>query len=260
MTRLASSLGVSGTHDQLAVADIRHADAVESAIADHHRGGESVVLTGALEDAEDLTVMAARSRVRIPGLRVAVEPLPGNPLALAIISSLADDADGDSAWMHAALDDLRQRTWSGTWLTKLSHLTRPNPTVWQQIASWLPGAAFLAEHSPAPSVTTAKRAPLNALPARPGTALLHSPTDSWVVEAVLESLGSTSSTPVAPARDLIDSYGTSSAIEFVAIPEDFREAATRIAAEAVVCTACGMRHARTSCPYCRMTITSGVLS
>lgn len=256
MTRLGSSLGVSGVHGNLSVADIRHADAVESAITDIHQLDQRVVLTGSEDDVDDLRAIAARAKVRVPGLRTAVEPLAGNPLTLAVISSLADDSGGNSAWLHATLDDLRDRAWSATWLTKLSQLTRPNPSMWQHLRSWTPGAAFLAEQAPTPTVRSASREPVTVTAPRPGTVLLHSPTESWAVEAVRSALGASTSSPISPVRDLIDTYGTAHAVEFVAIPEDFGDRATARARHAVDCNACGAAHARPSCPYCHMTTRS----
>lgn len=253
VTRLGPSLGVSGDHSGLAVADIRHPDAIESMIAELHRAGDRVAITGSSDDAEDLHTIAGRARVRVPGASIAVEPLPGNPLAVSVISALADDNVDDSAWLHAALDDLRERAWSATWLAKISQLTRPNPSVWQQVRAWAPGAAFLAEQWPTPSVRSANRAPLTVTAQHPGTTLLHSPSDSWVVEAVRAALDSTTSSHAAPVRDVADTYGTGDAVEFVAIPEDFGDRATARARSADDCSACGARHARTSCPYCNMT-------
>lgn len=254
VTRLGSSLGVSGVHGNLSVADIRHADAVESAITDIHQLDQRVVLTGSVEDLDDLHAIAARAKIRVRGLRVAVEPLPGNPLALAVISSLADDSGGNAAWLHATIDDLRDRAWSATWLTKLSQLSRPNPSMWQHVRAWAPGAAFLAEQTPTAVVRVASRKPLTVTSPRPETALLHSPSDSWAVEAVRAALGSSTSSAISPIRDLVDMYGTNNAVEFVAIPEDFGDRATARARHAVDCNACGAVHARASCPYCHMTI------
>lgn len=256
MTRLGSSLGVSGVHGNLSVADIRHADAVESAITDIHQLDQRVVLTGSVDDIDDLHAIAARAKIRVRGLRTAVEPLSGNPLALAVISSLADDSGGNAAWLHATLDDLRDRAWSATWLTKLSQLTRPNPSMWQHVRSWAPGAAFLAEQVPTPIVRLASSAPLKVSSPRPGTALLHSPSDSWAVEAVRTALCSISASAISPVRDLVDTYGTSNAVEFVAIHEDFGDNATARARHSVECNACGAQHARASCPYCHMTTRS----
>lgn len=253
VTRLGSSLGVSGVHGNLSVADIRHADAVESAITDIHQLDQRVVLTGSVNDTDDLHAIAARAKIRVRGLRTAVEPLPGNPLALAVISSLADDSAGNAAWLHATLDDLRDRAWSATWLTKLSQLTQPNPSMWQHVRSWIPGAAFLAEQTPTESVRLASHEPLTVNTPRPGTALLHSPSDSWVIEAVRTALGSSTSSPISPVRDLVDTYGTAHAVELVAIPEDFGDRASARARHAVDCNACGAIHARASCPYCHMT-------
>lgn len=253
VTRLAPALGVSGVHEGLNVADIRHADAAESAIAERHEAGETVVLTGAASDAGELTELAARARVRIPRLRIAVEPLPGNLLTLTVVSSLADDGGGDSAQLHATLDDLRLRVWSATWLGKLSALREPAPSVWQQIRATLTSAHYLAEQVPAPSVRLASEAPLRELTPRPGTALLHTPSDGWIVEAVRSALAASSASPVVPVRELIDAYDTEHAVEFIAVPEDFRDHARAAADRALECPACGHRHARSSCPVCRMT-------
>ena len=62
--------------------------------------------------------------VRYPGLRASIDPLPGSPLCVGVISSLVDDITADArtpaadvlAWRLAALDLLRKQVWSAVWL------------------------------------------------------------------------------------------------------------------------------------------------
>lgn len=91
---LRSSLGPSGTHDHLAVVDIRHPDAVESTLAKIVGEGDLPVVTCAEPDAEAVRRLLTFAAVRYPGFRACLEPLPGSPLAVGVISSLVDDLDG----------------------------------------------------------------------------------------------------------------------------------------------------------------------
>lgn len=86
VTRLGSSLGISGDHSGLAVADIRHADAIESAIAELHLAGHRVVITGSDDDADDLHTIAGRAKVRT---RKLFDDALINPLAFFDVSDEA---------------------------------------------------------------------------------------------------------------------------------------------------------------------------
>lgn len=257
VTELRSSLGVSGVHEGLLVADIRHPDAVESMLADLARVGEIAVVTYAQADHETVRRMVTYAQVRRPDLRVALEPLPGPPLAVGTASSLADDIDGGDdtfAWRLAALDLLRQSMWSAVWLPKVSGLSHPSPRLVQHVRSWFPGAGFLAVHTPDPRVLSAGKAPIEGLETLPDHALLHSSTAAsppWVLDAVRAALEPASVSEMMPVREQIDAFGTEAALELVTVPLNYHEASRPIGVRP--CEACGARHGRHACPVCGMT-------
>lgn len=258
---LRSSLGLSGTHDELLVADIRHPDAVEAMLVSIHRRGEFPIVTCTEEDYDEVCRQVLFTSIRCPGFRACVEPVPGTPTAVSVISSLVEDLDDGEdtlAWRLSALDYLRRNTWSAVWLPKVSDLTTPPPSLVQHIKSWLPGTGFLVVKSPDPVVMSANKAPLTGLGPRPGWALLHTPLSqpSWVVDAAQRALATDSVSEVATIREPVDAYGSSAAIELIAVPVSFSTDSRPEPAAIVVCPACELRHARPSCPSCKMTTRS----
>lgn len=261
VTPLRSSLGLSGTHDELLVADIRHPDAVEAMLATVHRNGEFPIVTCAEDDYEEVSLQVLYASIRYPGFRACVEPIPGTPTAVSVISSLVEDLDaGDDtlAWRLSALDYLRRHTWSAVWLPKVTDLSRPAPSMFQHITSWLPGSGFLVVKSPDPAVMSASKAPLNGLGPRPGWALLHSPLSqpSWVIDAAMRALAADSVSEVTVIREPVDAYGTAAAIELIAVPVSFSADSRPEPAAITACPACGLRSARSTCPSCNMTALS----
>jgi len=258
VTALRSSLGLSGTHDGLSVADIRHPDAVETAIWTLGSSGDTVIVTCREADAYDVRQQLTFTGVRYPGLRTCLEPLPGSPLAVGVVSSLVDDigtTDDDALpWQLSALDYLREHLWSAVWMPKVSGLTHPAPSLAQHLRSWLPGSGFLAVSSPTPSVLKAGKAPIAHLEPRTGSALIHSPLASptWVVSAVTEALSPQSVSEVTTVREQVDEYGTADVVEFIAAPLVFHAESRPTADRVVTCPACGVHHARSVCPVCRM--------
>ena len=259
---LRSSLGLSGSHDGLAVADIRHPDAVETMLAGFAHGGDTPIVTCSVDDVEHVRTLLTYTSIRMPGFRAALEPLPGSPLAVGVVSSLADDLtdpDGDTlAWQVSALDYLRARIWSAVWLPSVSGLTTPSPSVFQHLRSWLPGSGFLAVHGNGTSrggtVLTARHAPITGLEPRPDVALLHSTLQhpTWVVSAVATALESLSVSDVSTVREQIDTYGTTEAVELLGVPASFHVDTKPDPHSVITCNACGTRHARTTCPLCGM--------
>lgn len=260
---LRSSLGLSGSHDGLPVADIRHPDAVETMLAGFAQGGDTTVVTCSIGDVEQVRTLLTYTSIRNPGFRAALEPLPGSPLAVGVVSSLADDLndpDGDTlAWQISALDYLRARIWSAVWLPSVSGLTTPSPSLLQHLRSWLPGSGFLAVHGndaeQGGRVLTARHAPITGLEPRPDVALLHSTLQhpTWIVTAVATALSAQSVSDVSTVREQIDTYGTTQAIELLGVPASFHSDTKPDPASINVCAACGARHARAACPLCGMT-------
>lgn len=259
---LRSSLGLSGSHDGLQVADVRHPDAVETMLAAVMHGGDTPIVTCAIGDVEQVRTLLSYTSVRIPGFRAPLEPLPGSPLAVGVVSSLVDDLNdpgGDTlAWQISALDYLRARTWSAVWLPSVSGLTTPSPTILQHVRSWLPGSGFLAVHGDGSrksgAVLTARHAPIVGLDPRPDVALLHSTLQhpTWIVPAVATALRAVSVSDVSTVREQIDTYGTAKAVELLGVPASFHTDTKPDSQRITTCHACGTRHARRVCPLCGM--------
>lgn len=263
VTRLRSALGLSGEHDGLAVADIRHPDAVESLLADLHHGGEQPIVACSISDVEDVRRLLTFTSIRYPGFRACLEPLPGTPMGVGVVASLVDDLGSgndadDLAWRLRALDHLRATAWSAVWLPSVSGLADPQPNLAQHIRSWFPGSGFLAVQTHGGRVISAGRAPISGLDAQPESALIHSPIsgDAWVVDAVASAMQPRSVSDVSTVREQVDAFGTAKAIELVAVPLSFHSDSRPHAGDVVECIACGLRHARTICPSCKMAATS----
>lgn len=265
VTALRSDLGVSGEHDGLLVADIRHPDAVESLIGFIHRNGELPLVTCRDADHQAVRRLLTFASVRYPGLRACLEPLPGTPMCVGVISSLVDDIDADAttspadvlAWRLSALDLMRDEVWSAAWLPSVAGMADPAPSLVQHMRSWLPGSGYLAVHNPTPEVIPAPRAPITRLDERSDHALIHSSsTTPWVVGAVRDALRPASVSELSTVRDPIDSFGTAKATELVAVPLSFHTRSRPDHRDITTCVACGIRHARTSCPVCRMSVPS----
>ena len=259
---LRPELGVSGDHDGLLVADIRHPDAVESLLGGIFRNGELPLVTCRSADFEAVRRLVTFASVRYPGLRATIDPLPGSPLCVGVISSLVDDITADAhtpasdvlAWRLSALDLLSEQVWSAVWLPSVAGLDEPPPGFAKHVRSWLPGAGFLAIHNPTHEVVSASRAPITGLEERPDSALIHSAATqhAWVVDAMRDAIEPASVSELATVREPIDSFGTSEAIELLTVPLSFH-AHSRPDPDAITeCGACGVRHARSTCPVCRM--------
>lgn len=265
VTRLKSSLGVAGEHDGMAVADIRHPDAVESTLRSVHASGAVPIVVCRTAELEEVRRVVTYAQVRHQGLRCVLEPIPGHPLAASIIASLVDDlkSDDSTAWQLDAIAILREKIWSAVWVPRATGLQDPSPSVWQHFRSWLPGGGFLSVDGHPGRVLSATSAPLKGIEQRPGSVVLHSPAvgrGSWVVEAAKAALGATSTSAADSVREQVDAFGTDQAIEIVAVPLSY-DSDTRPAPESVVeCVACGLRHARPACPRCHMSVAPVVVA
>lgn len=276
--RLRPELGVSGSHEGVAVADIRHPDAVQDAV--HRLAGwaETGAETGATPEATAEAVMVVCStadtaevrrqldllRVALPAVTTLLEPVTGSPLAVAVVAALVGDTDGtrDAAGQLAMLDTLRSEAWSATWLPRVHKLEQPQPSLGQHVRGWLGGSGFLAVHSTpgeaGPRVTTCTGAAVPAPTDTPAQGVLmvaDSGSPDWVVPAFTEAVGISTRTDYTTWRDPRDAFGVPSCAEFLIVPADLDDPEV-LAVATHECPGCGNRHHRTTCPYCRMTRTT----
>jgi len=267
--RLRPELGVSGHHEGIAVADLRHPDAVQDAVqrlagrGDDGSAAEAVLVVCSLVDTAEVRRQLDLLHVGLPGTPTLLEPVPGSPLAVAVVAALVGDTDGtrDPAGQLAMLDTLRDRAWSATWLPRVHRLEQPQPSLGQHVRGWLGGSGFLAVHSTpgetGPRVITCTGAAVPPPADTPEQGVLmvaDSGAPDWVVPAFTEAVGIALWTDYATWRDPRDAFGVPACAEFLIVPADLDdpEALTVATAE---CPGCGNRHHRTTCPYCRMTRT-----
>ncbi len=261
-TPLRPELGISGSDGGLPVVDSRHPDAVESTINSLASSDGQLIVACGVDDYDDIRRLVTHAKIRTGHTRIAVETIPGTPLAINVVSSLVDEIGDDDdepvARQFAALDHLRRHLWSAAWLPSVAKLRTPQPSIVQHVRSWLPNSGFLITLSPAKSVLGVHRASMTGITELPGHAVIHSPTEApeWVVPAVTETLGARTSSEIVPIRDSIDSYGTRSAVEFIALPVNFLDQSRPRPEDVVACSGCGIRHARPTCPFCKMAATA----
>jgi hypothetical protein len=258
--RLRPELGVSGTHEGVAVADIRHHDAVQDAVTRLAGDATAVMIACAVADAPEVRRQLNLLAVALPHVRTLLEPVPGSPLAVAVTAALVGDVDGtrDPAVQLALLDQLRERSWSATWLPRVSKLADPAPTLLQHARGWLGGSGFLAVHSSptgCPRVLTCTGTAVPAPGDTPAEGVLmvaDSGAPDWVVPALSAAVGIGSRTDYETWRDPRDAFGVPVCAEVLIVPGDLDDPAA-LPDDTRECPGCGNRHGRRVCPYCRMT-------
>jgi hypothetical protein len=258
--RLRPELGVSGTHEGVAVADIRHRDAVQDAVVRLAGDDTAVIVTCSLLDAPEVRRQLNLLAVALPRVRMLLEPVPGSPLAVSVAAALVGDVDGsrDPAVQLALLDQLRERAWSATWLPRVSKLADPPPSLLQHARGWLGGSGFLAVHSTplgSPRVLTCTGTAIPAPGDTPADGVLmvaDSGSPDWVVPALSAAVGIGSRTDYPTWRDPRDAFGVPACAEVLIVPGDLDDPAA-LPDDTRECPGCGNRHARLVCPYCRMT-------
>lgn len=256
--RLRPELGVSGTHEGVPVADLRHPEAVQDAVARLSGPEGSVLVLCGRADAAEVRDQLNLVSVALPRTAVLLEPLPGSPLAVAALAALVHDGDGtqDPAAQLGLLDRLAERVWSAAWLPSVARLDRPRPSLSQHVRSWLGGSGFVAVHSPQARVLTCPGQSMPALDAPAGGSLMvaDSGAPDWVVPALREALGADAHEEFASWRDPRDAFGTPTCAEVLVVPGDLDDAHA-VPAGTQECPGCGNRHARSVCPWCRMALT-----
>jgi hypothetical protein len=255
--RLRPELGVSGTHEGVAVADLRHPDAVQDAIAKLTGGEGSVLVLCQERDVREVRRHLSLVDVALPRVTTLLEPVAGSPLAVSVCAGVLDDESGDRdpALQLATLDTLRARIWSSVWLPSVHRLDAPQPSLTQHIRSWFGGAGFLVSFTD-DAVLACKQTMLPAPERAPRAGILmvaDTGSPSWVVSSFQSALEAVDRTDVRSWRDPRDAFGTTSAAELLVVPADLDDP-DATAAEATECPGCGNRHGRSVCPYCRMVV------
>lgn len=254
--RLRPELGISGHHEGIPAVDVRHPAAVQEAVARLGDADGALIVVCAEETAPEVRRQLAMLAVAVPQVTTVLEPVSGTSLAVSATAAAARDllVSGDAAQQLATIDVLRPRLWSAVWLPKVAKLSTPAPSVLQHARGWLPGAGFLAIAGPEPRVLNASSASALAdLGAPTGGSVLVADDGApeWVANAVTSHLAPADLTRTTTWRDVRDAYGVDRGVEIVVLPPDLPEAG-HPAAPSVECPACGRRHPRRVCPFCRM--------
>lgn len=257
VSALRADLGVTARTEGLAVSDHRHPDAVEAFLAELGADGHPVVVTCSAADADRVRRVLAHARVRLPRLVATLEVVEGSPLSLGVISTLSENyGDGSAealALQLAALDTLRQHQWSAVWTPTVSDLEDPSPGMANHLRSVLHLGGFLIEFTQPARVRSTSRSSLPPLPTMSDATLFHThDATGWVLGAARSALTATSVIEQSSLRDPVDSFGSASAVELLAISDQLDDEIDRLASRAIDCPACGAHHARSSCPFCKM--------
>lgn len=259
--RLRPELGVSGFHEGLPVADLRQPEAVQDAVARLGDVDGAVLVLCTTADAPETRRQLALLDVALPGVTTVLEVVRGGALAVSVIAGLVDDTTGtrDCAEQLGSLDELRAELWSAVWLPSVARLDTPHPSLVQHVRGWLPHAGFLAVHSPRPAVLNAPgpdRLPDLDAPTPGVLFVADAGSDAWVVPALVEAIGPSTRLDTRTWRDPRDAYGVSRSAELVVVPDHLERPHRRVVAGAVECVACGRRHPRRACPFCRMAVSA----
>lgn len=257
--RLRPELGVAGAHEGVPVADVRSPEAVQDSVARLTGPDGSLVVLCSPEDEAEVRRQLNLLSVALPRVGLLLETFPGTPHALAVVAALVGDPDGsrDPAAQLALLDRLRAEVWSAVWLPSVARLDEPRPSLGQHVRGWLGGPGFLAVRTPRPSVkpcTGTTVPPADDAPASGVLLVADSGAPDWVVPSAARAWNVEPRTDFTTWRDPRDAYGVTACVEFLVVPGDL-DAARDSAAGACECPACGNRHARRVCPWCRMATT-----
>lgn len=255
--KLRPELGVAGRHDGLPVADIRHLDAVQSAVAEFAGPHGALFVTCVREDLAEVRRCLALISVALPRITTVLEPVPGSPLAVAVGSALVGGAGPDAGTEQqlAAFDLMRSELWSAVWLPRVSKLPHPPPSLVQHVRSWAPGGGFLAVFDSSPRVVRAGGPPLRGLEQAPRGAMLvtaDSGAPGWVAQHLVREVQPLSTAELRSWRNPADAFGVTESGEYVLVPARLLETAKLMPDMVTACHGCGSRHPRLACPFCRM--------
>ncbi len=185
----------------------------------------------------------------------ALPPLAGAALA-SLVSAMGPHVPGAGV-LASLMPELEAELHVFTWLSKVSGLTTPTPTLGQHMSSLTPGTAFGVSSFPTPSVHKLRSGEVSVpvpeivRPSRLAVAPRAGDT-SWVTGPLNAALGGlpvreVEATPQGPKW-----WGTQKLVESVAYPIDVEELAAELTAEigSWMCRWCRELVARTPCPLC----------
>jgi hypothetical protein len=201
------------------------------------------------------TVRAALGTERLAAHASALPPLAGGVLASSA-ASLARGAPSAGA-LAGVLPRLERRLIATTWLSRLSGVREPAPTVVQHAASLLPGIAYAALSWPEPSIRRIRRddppPELPTIAGEVGVALSVADGDAtWLRTAVVGRLRGAVVTEVEPTPLTRQWWGAGGVVESVLHPLDVLGAAADVSRGLVLhdCPWCARQIAADPCPYC----------
>ena len=200
------------------------------------------------------------ARAIVDTSRVAIHVTPLPPLAATALASLASSLAPrlESAGLLAsALRGLEEQLHFITWLSSVTGLKHPAPSLGQHVASLTPGSAFAVSSHPAPAVHKVQQGqasvPLPRL-VRPSRLIVaaRNGDDRWITDAVNPQLGGLPLVRVEATPAGANYWGTGKLVEAVICPAD-ADGLTRELMQSVEswgCRWCGELIARSPCPMC----------
>lgn len=182
------------------------------------------------------------------------------PLAAAVTAALAAAVSAHLDTPGAlvfAIPQIERELIVLAWLTSVSGLKRPAPSLRQHARSLIPGRGFAAALQPEEWVRALSRSDTHVPLARVDRPmeLLLAPTEeadvAWVVDVVNPGLGMLRLREIPPTAHGTRWWGAKRLAEVVAYPTDVEALAGRVAPQSLrSCHWCGATVATTPCPFC----------
>lgn len=184
------------------------------------------------------------------------------PLAGGVLCNLASALTARlmrCGQLVAALADLERELIVVSWLSSVTGLKQPAPSVLQHLGSLWPRSSYVVVLQPEHAVLRSGRAqrdlPLRK-PSRPTELVVAAPAgedSSWLGDTLSSALGPLPIRRMAATRHAAQWWGTSHAAEAVAYPTDLPQLARELAEgqRLRLCGWCSEAIASSPCPFCR---------
>lgn len=207
------------------------------------------------------TVRTARADTALAGHGCALPPLAGAVLASYAAALAAEGVTGGA--LLAGIGRIEAQLLRVTWLSRVSGLVDPSPSVWQHLLSLWPTTAFAVVNQPFPLVkrlTNDDRAlDLPRQRERVGVVVAdHDGDAGWVEEEVVPALDGPPVQEVAASALAANFWGCRRITEVVTYPLEPAALRAELEAAEVVrpCDWCRQDVAGPSCVFCGHTATS----